>query len=94
MAKTIKITFYSPKELWRMFWNKFFWPRRKACVEWVDFLQARLEHAVINDLLIGHYFNDGVLGEAAVESLEVDIRKAIEEKCDELKKLMTQPIGE
>lgn len=26
MAKTVKITFYNPKELWHMFWTKFFWP--------------------------------------------------------------------
>ena len=27
MAKTIKITIYNPKELWRMFCNWVFWPR-------------------------------------------------------------------
>lgn len=36
MAKTIKITFYSPKELWAMFWQKFFWPRKKsALIGWI-----------------------------------------------------------
>ena len=94
MAKTIKITFYNPKELWKMFWNWAFWPRRKACSEWVDFFQARLEYAIISDLLIGKYFNGGILGDFATESLELDIRKAVEEKCDELKKLIVKPIGE
>ena len=77
-----------------MFWDKFFWPRRKACAEWVDFLQVRLEHSIITDLLIGKYYNDGVLNDATCESLEIDIRKAIEEKCDELKKVIVVPIGE
>lgn len=94
MAKTIKITLYNPKELWRMFWNKFFWPRRKVCAEWVDFMQVRLEHAIITDLLIGKYYDGGILGESATESLELDIRKVIEEKCDELKKVIAKPIDE
>ena len=35
--KKITITFYSPKELWRMFWNRFFWLRRKVCAAWMDY---------------------------------------------------------
>ena len=94
MAKTIKLTFYNPKELWMMFWNWAFWPRRKKCQEWVEFFQARLEHAVISDLLIGKYYNEGAISDAVAENLELDIRQAIKEKCHELKVLMVKPIGD
>jgi len=48
MAKTIKITFYSPKELWRVFWNRVFWPRRKKCAEWCDFFEGVAESEIGN----------------------------------------------
>ena len=51
MAKTIKITFYNPKELWRMFWNWVYWPRRKQCAEWLSFLQCQLDDKIVIDVL-------------------------------------------
>ena len=91
MAKTVKITFYTPKELWRMFWTKFFWPRRKACAEWVDFTQSLLESDIISDIIIGKYYNKGLIEEKVVEDLELDVRKAIEECCKNTKKVIVTP---
>ena len=70
MAKTVKITFYNPKELWRMFWTKFFWPRRKKCAEWVDLTQGLLERDIISGLLIDKYYNQGLIEEKVAEDLE------------------------
>lgn len=44
MAKEIKfkITLYNPIELWKMFWNWTFWPRRQKCVEWCGFYDGIL----------------------------------------------------
>ena len=94
MAKTVKITFYNPKELWRMFWTKFFWPRRKKCAEWVDFMQAIIESAIISDILIGKFFNQGLIEEKTAEDLELDIRKAIEDCCKKTKKVIVTPYWE
>lgn len=94
MAKTVKITFYNPKELWRMFWTKFFWPRRKKCAEWVDLTQGLLESDIITDIIIGKYYNQGFIEDKVAESLELDIRKAIEDCCERIKKVMTTPIWE
>ena len=91
MAKTVKITFYTPKELWKMFWTKFFWPRRKACAEWVDFTQGLLESDIISDIIIGKYYNQGLIEEKVVEDLEIDVRKAIEECCKKSKKVIVTP---
>ena len=94
MAKTVKITFYNPKELWRMFWTKFFWPRRKKCAEWVDLTQGLLESDIISDILIGKYYNQGLIEEKVAEDLELDVRKAIEDCCERTKKVMSTPIWE
>ena len=50
MAKTIKITFYNPKELWRMFCNWVFWPRHKKCVDWCDYYDGVLDSLIIEIL--------------------------------------------
>lgn len=31
----LEFTLYNPKELWTKFWNRFYWPRRKQCAEWL-----------------------------------------------------------
>ena len=94
MAKTIKITFYNPKELWHRFWTWAFWPRRKACAEWMDSVQVLLEERIVTDLLIGKYYNENVLSEATVDSLDIDIKAIIEKTCKEMKKVMCQPLYE
>ena len=56
----IKINLYSPKELWVKFWNRFFWPRRKECAEWIDLLEVKLEYAIIHDIIFDA-FDKGLL---------------------------------
>ena len=38
----IKISVYSPKELWNKFCNWVFWPRRKKCVEYCEYYDGVL----------------------------------------------------
>lgn len=87
----INIYIYSPKELWVKFWNRFFWPRRKQCAEWMDFVQARLEDAIITDILID-YYNTGQLGDSMTEQLELAIRSAIRKACEEGKQVICKPL--
>lgn len=89
--KTIKINIYSPKELWVKFWNRFFWPRRKQCAEWMDFAQVRLEHAIISEIIVD-YYSKGLLGESMAEQLELAIKSAIEKECEVVKELMSKPM--
>lgn len=90
--KTIKINLYSPKELWIKFWNKFYWPRRKQCAEWIDLLKVRLEDAIIIDIIINGFYNKGLMGDDLAESLELAIRSAIKNNCDDFKKVINQPM--
>lgn len=89
--KTIKINLYSPKELWVKFWNRFFWPRRKECAEWIDLLEVKLGYAIINKIIIDA-FEKGLLGGSMAESLELDIKKAINETCENVKKIIIKPL--
>lgn len=75
-----------------MFWTKFYWPRRKKCAEWMESTQYLLESRIVSDLLIDKYYNGNVLSEATVESLEIDIKAIIKETCDEMKKVMCEPL--
>lgn len=52
IRKSFTITFYSPKELWAKFWNRFFWPRRKQCAEWMEVLQVKLVEAIICNIIV------------------------------------------
>ncbi len=51
MSKKITITFYNPKELWEMFWDRFFWPRRKQCAEWCEFGRYQMEEEIMSEVL-------------------------------------------
>lgn len=88
---TVSITFYSPRELWVKFWNRFFWPRRKECAEWIDILECKLEYAIVHDIIIDNY-NKGLLGDSVAESLELAIKQAINEECDNVKKVISKPL--
>ena len=94
MAKTVKITFYNPKELWRMFWTKFFWPRRKTCSTWMETAQVLLDEEIVSNILIEKYYNKGILDEKTCTSLEEDIEKAIEDVCNKMVKLINTPLYE
>lgn len=88
---TISITFYSPRELWVKFWNRFFWPRRKECAEWIEILEAKVEYAIIHNIIIDNY-NKGLLGDSMAESLELAIKSAIEKECETIKEVMSKPM--
>lgn len=90
MAKTIKITLYTPKELWTKFCNWVFWPRRKQCSEWLDLLEVNLKNEIISKMLIDKY-NAGVIGETLVDDLDVEIKSIIEKEIDKMKKVMSEP---
>lgn len=90
MAKTIKITLYTPKELWTKFCNWVFWPRRKRCSEWLDLLEVNLKNEIISKMLIDKY-NAGVIGDTLVDDLDVEIKSIIEKEIDKMKKVMSKP---
>lgn len=88
---TISITFYSPRELWVKFWNRFFWPRRKECAEWIDLLEVKLEKAIITDVIID-YYNKGLLGGDMAEDLELETKQAIHAVCENVKQVICKPL--
>ena len=90
--KKITITLYSPKELWKKFWNRVFWPRRKECAEWMEILQVKLVEAIICNIIIGKYFNSCYIDETTSENLEKDITKAIHEVCSNMKEEISKPL--
>lgn len=69
MAKKIefKITLYSPKELWAMFWNRFFYPRRKQCAEWCEYYASLMDSKMIE--IVGEARKNGVLSEEDANEL-------------------------
>ena len=90
MAKTIKITLYTPKELWKMFCNWVFWPRRKRCAEWLEVLQVKLENEIISKMLIDKY-NAGVIGETLVEDLDIEIKAIIRREIENMQNVISKP---
>lgn len=90
MAKKVTITFYSPKELWQMFWNWVFWPRRKKCAEWIDFAEVVIEgdlaDAFIDNkhMLVTEYYESDQFFTICME--------VIKKKLELTKELMTQPL--
>lgn len=92
MAKRVHITLYTPKELWKMFWLKFFWPRRKECAEWIEFFEGNLEYRLVNDILINKFCNNGRISDEVAEELELDIKKAIAECSQKTQSLIVTPI--
>lgn len=88
----ISINIYTPKELWVKFWNRFYWPRRKQCAEWMDVMQVRLEGKIVNDLIYKKYYDRGSMGFSLAESLDIDIKNIIWEECEQMKKTMSMPL--
>ena len=90
--RTIKINIYTPKELWAKFWNRFFWPRRKKCAEWLGYGQGLVEHGVINDVLCkAEELGLNIDFDTAVK-LELLIRPKIDEAFEKLNKVITCPL--
>lgn len=93
IKKTFTITFYSPRELWVRFWNRFYWPRRKQCAEWMDLVEVKLHNAIIHDIVM-EYYDKGKIGYSLAEDLELTIEQAIKDVCSDVKRIITKPILE
>lgn len=89
MAKTIKITFYNPKELWRMFCNWVFWPRHKKCTQWCDYYDGVLDAQIV-DILMDEY-NKGTITDETEERLEIALKHANYEVSKLTAELMSKP---
>ena len=92
MAKTIKITFYSPKELWLMFWNWAFWPRRKECAKWCEYYDALLIEKVVK--ILQHECEFKQLSDREADILEIAIKRASEEVAEITAKMMSEPMND
>ena len=86
------INFYNPKELWGMFWNRFYWPRRKQCAEWLEYGQNELEYQIIHNVLCKTEEIGINIDEETAEKLELSIKVKISETFDKLKTIITTPI--
>lgn len=89
MAKTIKITIYNPKELWRMFCNWVFWPRHKKCIQWCDYYDGVLDAQIV-DILMDEY-NKGTITDETEERLEIALKHANYEVSKLTAELMSKP---
>lgn len=90
--KTIKINIYTPKELLVKFWNRFYWPRRKKCAEWLTYGQGLVEHGVINEVLCKtEELGLNIDFDTAV-TLELLIRPKIDEAFKKLNEVITCPL--
>lgn len=88
--KKVTVTFYSPKELWRMFWNWAFWPRRKKCAEWMDYAQGIIESDLsdvfINNkhMIVQEYWESDELFQACITVVNDCLKKT--------EKFMSEPL--
>ena len=89
MAKTIKITFYNPKELWTKFCNWVFWPRRKQCAEWCDYYDGVLTSKVFD--ILSESNSKGEISDETAEKLEIAIKQASAEVSKTTAELMSKP---
>lgn len=88
----LEFTLYNPKELWTKFWNRFYWPRRKQCAEWMEFGQFIVEQAVISDVICKAEELGINIDTGTAVKLELAIRPKIKECFDRLTDLISKPI--
>lgn len=88
MSKTINITLYSPEELWKKFWNRFYWPRRKQCAEWCEWGECVMKQEIISDVLCRE---EGLDLDTAVR-LELAMKEKIEQVFEQMKTLIATPL--
>ena len=88
MSKKITITLYNPKELWKMFWNRFFWPRRKQCAEWCVYGRYCMEEEIMSEVLDKV---DKVLDTDDMIRLEMAIKDRIKTVFEKIRILMETP---
>lgn len=89
MSKEIKITLYNPKELWKMFCNRVFWPRNKKCTEWCEYYDGVLDSHICD--ILQQAVNDGLIKDEAAESLEIKLKHANAEVAELTASLMSKP---
>ena len=89
MSKEIKITLYNPKELWKMFCNRVFWPRNKKCTEWCEYYDGVLDHSIYE--ILQQALQDGIITDDATEVLEIKLKEANAETAKLTASLMSEP---
>jgi hypothetical protein len=85
--KKITINLYTPKEVWKIFWNWAFWPRRKECSEWIDFAKGTIEcdlEAVFKNC-------EDMIVQGFSDRLFRMCMGAINERLEQVKELMRKP---
>ena len=92
MAKEIKITLYSTRELWVKFWNRFYWPRRKKCAEWLEYGQSEVEYKIVNEVLLRTEQLGINIENESLGKLELAIKLKVSEAFDKLRKVITIPL--
>ena len=90
MAKKIEITFYNPKELWRMFWNRVFWPRRKKCADWCDYFEGVAESEIGN--IVYTFCQKHNISDDEFMSLNGEIRATLMQVSTRTAQLMSDPL--
>ena len=88
MAKTIKITFYNPKELWIKFCNWVFWPRHKKCAEWCEYYDGVLQSKIVE--ILQEESDKGNISDEVAERLELNLKVASEEIAKVTAELMSE----
>lgn len=91
MAKTIKITFYNPKELWQRFWTWAFWPRRKMCSTWVDYARDLIKQDAAN-IVFEYKISGLIVSDKDADELYNSLVKKVDEHMDRMEELMTKPL--
>ena len=89
MAKTVTITFYNPKELWRVFCNWVFWPRRKRCAEWCKYYEGVLDGLIVE--ILQNEIDKSAISDKTAERLELALRQANAEVSKQTAELMSMP---
>jgi hypothetical protein len=56
--------------------------------------QVLLDKEIVSNILIEKYYNKGILDEMTCISLDEDIKKAIEDVCNKMVKLINTPLYE
>ncbi len=89
MAKEIKITLYTPKELWAKFCNWVFWPRRKKCSVWCYHYYGCLHREVVD--ILQKACDEKKISDEVAEELELAIDNISMNIADSTAKLMSEP---
>lgn len=84
------MTFYSPKELWQMFCNWVFWPRRKKCAEWIDYADGMIEQSLA-DIIFEYKMNGIIISDKDADDLYEKLIEKVREHLKKTEELMSKP---